>query len=63
MYQVCTRKNILQAPSFSIYVVFEFLVHNRNFDDSTQVGVEPVNILTDFIRSLSVVNLIIFIVM
>ena len=57
------KKNILQAPSFSIYVVFEFLVHNRNFDDSTQVGVEPVNILTDFIRSLSVVNLIIFIVM
>ena len=57
------KKNILQAPSFSIYVVFEFLVHNRNFDDSTQVGVELVNILTDFIRSLSVVNLIIFIVM
>ena len=36
------QKRISRALSFAIYVIVQLFVHTREWDRSTQVGVEPV---------------------
>ena len=38
---MCTRKNILQASSLTIYVICEPFVHTRECGRIAEVGVEP----------------------